>query len=53
MHHALMWNIGTTGRIVSCDDTHRMPGLHTEIAFSAIARCEYSAPLGFPVVPEV
>ena len=48
-----MWNIGTTGRIASCADKPSAPGMQMVIALSTMARCEYNAPLGLPVVPEV
>ena len=48
-----MWNIGTTGRIVSRADSASTPGVLPTSALSTMARCEYSAPFGLPVVPEV
>jgi hypothetical protein len=53
MHHALMWNIGTTGSMVSPADRLSASGTQIDIALSVMARCEYSAPLGLPVVPDV
>ena len=53
MHQALMWNMGTTGRMVSWGDRLSKPGMQHVMALSTMARCEYITPLGLPVVPEV
>ena len=48
-----MWNIGTTGKMVSWVDRPSTSGMQPVVAFITMARCEYSTPLGLPVVPEV
>ena len=48
-----MWNMGTTGRMVSRALMLSTPGMQADRALSTSARCEYSTPLGLPVVPEV
>ncbi len=53
MHQALMWNMGTTGRMLSRVDRPSTSGRQAVVALSTMARCEYSTPLGLPVVPEV
>ena len=53
MHQALMWNMGTTGSMVSLGESDSTPGMQPDMALSTMARCEYMAPLGLPVVPEV
>src|SRR5260370_34872289 len=53
MPQLLAWNSGTTGSIVSLAD---VPSASLELAISecrTLERCEYSTPLGSPVVPEV
>ncbi|MDT4846153.1 hypothetical protein FQZ97_801680 [compost metagenome] len=51
--HALTWNIGTTGRITSRAEQPSASGSADAYECSTVERCEYSAPLGLPVVPEV
>ena len=53
MHQPLMWNMGTTGSTASCGDRQSTAGRQAVVALSTSARCEYSTPLGWPVVPEV
>ena len=53
MPQLLAWNSGTTGSMVSLAE---VPSASFELAISAcstLERCEYSTPLGSPVVPEV
>ena len=50
---ALTWNMGTTGSTVSEARTFRPLGMAEAYACNTVERCEYSAPLGLPVVPEV
>ena len=53
MPQLLAWNSGTTGSMVSLA---LAPSESPELAISAcstLERCEYSTPLGSPVVPEV
>ena len=50
---ALTWNIGTTGSTVSAADTLSAFGIAEPYECSTVERCEYSAPFGLPVVPEV
>ena len=49
----LAWNIGTTGSIMSREETPMASGVAAIIECSTLERCEYSTPLGLPVVPEV
>ena len=51
--HAFAWNIGTTGRTVSRSVSPMHAAWFTPMACSTIERCEYSTPLGSPVVPLV
>src|SRR5574343_754298 len=53
MHQALLWNMGTTGSAASRAERLSTSGRHAVVALSTMARCEYSTPLGLPVVPEV
>lgn len=50
---ALTWNIGTTGRITSCAEQPSASGSADPYECSTVERCEYSAPFGLPVVPDV
>ena len=50
---ALTWNIGTTGSTASRADTFSASGMVEAYECSTVERCEYSAPFGLPVVPEV
>src|SRR3989344_840066 len=50
---ALTWNMGTTGSTVSVALRHIASGRAAANACSTVERCEYTAPLGLPVVPEV
>ena len=50
---ALTWNIGTTGSTTSREDTFRASGKAEANECNSVERCEYNAPLGLPVVPEV
>ena len=45
--------MGTTGSIASWGESDSTPGMQHDMAFNTIERCEYIAPLGLPVVPEV
>ena len=49
----LAWNIGTTGMMTSRDDTPMASPMLAIIECSTFERCEYSTPLGWPVVPDV
>jgi hypothetical protein len=53
MPHALAWNIGTTGRIVSRWLMPMQSTIDTAIECSTVERCEYTTPFGLPVVPLV
>ncbi len=54
MPHALAWNIGTTGSTQSRWDRPRPSAvIPTVIECSTVERCEYTTPLGLPVVPLV
>jgi hypothetical protein len=53
MPQLLAWNNGTTGSIVSFDVAPSASPLLAIIECSTLERCEYSTPLGSPVVPEV
>ena len=53
MHQALMWNIGTTGRMASLGESESTDGMHADMELITMARLEYITPLGLPVVPEV
>src|SRR6185436_14459545 len=53
MPHALTWNIGTIGHTVSPAPTPSPSGSAAASACSTVERCEYSTPLGWPVVPDV
>ena len=50
---ALTWNIGTTGMTTSRSRMFRVSAIAEAMECRQIARCEYSAPFGRPVVPEV
>ena len=50
---ALAWNIGTTGSTTSRSQTPIVSAIITPKVWRTIDRCEYTTPLGFPVVPEV
>ena len=50
---ALAWNIGTTGSITSRMEMLSASGDAAAKAWIMFERCEYSTPLGLPVVPEV
>jgi hypothetical protein len=49
----LTWNIGTTGITTSRSLRPSISDMAEAIECRHMARCEYSAPLGRPVVPEV
>src|SRR4051794_11152244 len=51
--HALAWNIGTIGRIVSRSLRSRAFGVVAASECRNDDRCEYATPFGFPVVPLV
>ena len=51
--HALAWNIGTTGSTTSASDTPSVSASITDIECRNVERCEYTTPLGLPVVPLV
>jgi hypothetical protein len=51
--HAFTWNIGTTSSALSAADRPSPSTEHTANECSTVERCEYSTPLGFPVVPDV
>ncbi len=51
--HALAWNMGTTTRIRSSEDSASASAMPVAMAWSAIERWEYRTPLGLPVVPLV
>ncbi|MNO09403.1 hypothetical protein D3C81_2325580 [compost metagenome] len=53
MPQALTWNIGTTGRITSLAEQPSASGMADAYECSTVERCEYRAPLGLPVVPDV
>ena len=53
MPHALAWNIGTTGITASAARRPIASGLSTPSECSTVERCEYTTPLGRPVVPLV
>src|SRR6516225_3651644 len=53
MPHAFTWNIGTTGSTESRADRPSASGSDAPNACSTVERCEYSAPFGWPVVPDV
>src|SRR6266702_1451807 len=53
MPHAFTWNIGTTGSTASRADRLIASGKDAPNACSTVERCEYSAPFGLPVVPDV
>ncbi len=50
---ALTWNIGTTGRTQSSGPRENALPIALIMEWSTMLRCEYSAPFGRPVVPEV
>ncbi|MNT54544.1 hypothetical protein D3C72_1917140 [compost metagenome] len=50
---AFTWNMGTTGSTVSEARTFSALGMADAYACSTVERCEYRAPLGLPVVPDV
>jgi hypothetical protein len=50
---ALTWNIGTTGSTESCSLIPRPSAVARAIECREMLRCEYRAPFGLPVVPEV
>ena len=53
MPQALAWNIGTTGIATSrTREAERVGRVHA-IVCSTVERCEYTTPLGLPVVPLV
>jgi hypothetical protein len=51
--HALAWNIGTTGRIVSRSDAPSESAVSAHIVCMNVELCEYTTPFGLPVVPDV
>ena len=51
--HALAWNIGTTGRIVSRPEIPSVSGSAALSECSTSDRWEYTTPFGRPVVPDV
>jgi hypothetical protein len=53
MPQAFAWNMGTTGIITSPSQMPMQSVCERPSVCSTIARCEYSTPLGFPVVPVV
>ena len=53
MPQLLAWNSGTTGSMVSSALAPSESPLLAISACSTLERCEYSTPLGSPVVPEV
>ena len=53
MPHALAWNIGTTGIIVSRSQMAMQSTCERPRVCSTSARCEYITPFGLPVVPVV
>ena len=50
---ALTWNIGTTASTRSRELSRFASGPITTVECIAVERCEYSTPLGLPVVPLV
>jgi hypothetical protein len=50
---ALAWKRGTMTRIESLEPMLSASGEHAISAWITVDRCEYSTPLGLPVVPEV
>ncbi len=50
---ALTWNIGTTTSTRSRRERPRLSAISEAVACRQIERCEYSTPLGLPVVPLV
>src|SRR5678816_4415746 len=46
--HALAWNIGTTGRIVSASLTPKLSASIVAIVWRYVERCEYTTPFGLP-----
>src|SRR6266851_969942 len=52
-HQALAWNIGTMCRMTSFSEMPRTSVIDEAIECRKIARCVYTAPLGWPVVPDV
>ncbi|MNG21065.1 hypothetical protein D3C76_1246520 [compost metagenome] len=53
MPQALTWNIGTTISATSLPDRAKPPGVQDVSECNTDERCEYTTPLGLPVVPEV
>ena len=53
MPQALAWNIGTTGIATSRTERPNALGAFTAMVCSTVERCEYTTPLGLPVVPLV
>ena len=53
MPHALAWNIGTTGSTVSRCPRPSPSVISVASECSTVDRCEYTTPLGCPVVPDV
>ena len=51
--HAFAWNIGTTGVIASRSHSPITSASAIPNECSTSDRCEYSTPLGWPVVPVV
>ena len=51
--HALAWNIGTTGRILSRSLAPNPSVIIVAMVCRNVLRCVYTTPLGFPVVPLV
>jgi hypothetical protein len=49
----LAWNIGTTGIATSRTESPNAFGAFTAMVCSTVERCEYTTPLGLPVVPLV
>jgi len=53
MPQLLAWNMGVTGNTTSVPRRpQKSPRLATSVC-STVERCEYTTPLGCPVVPEV
>ena len=51
--HAFTWNMGTMSRQRSFSHSPMELALVEAIECSHVERCEYTTPLGLPVVPEV
>ena len=49
----LAWNIGVTGSITSLPRKSQQSAMQPTSVCSTVERCEYTTPLGRPVVPDV